>query len=57
MTATQQHMIDAYRALQHGTPPPPPPGRASLRTGEGGDRSGGRRSTPAGRSPKGTGGR
>ncbi|MEU6484616.1 hypothetical protein [Streptomyces sp. NPDC046887] len=53
MTATQQHMIDAYRALQHGTPPPPPPGRASLRT----RRSESDRSTPGGRSPKGTGGR
>ncbi|WP_256106854.1 hypothetical protein [Streptomyces sp. ODS05-4] len=30
MSATQQHMIDAYRALRHGTPPPPPPGRARL---------------------------
>ncbi|MFF2410580.1 hypothetical protein [Streptomyces sp. NPDC058092] len=27
MNALQQHMIDSYRAAQHGEPPPPPPGR------------------------------
>lgn len=26
MSITQQHMIDAYRAAQHGGPTPPPPG-------------------------------
>ncbi|MFI0978459.1 hypothetical protein ACH4SP_15855 [Streptomyces sp. NPDC021093] len=26
MTASQQHMFDAYRAAQHGTPTPPAPG-------------------------------
>ncbi|MEU9983327.1 hypothetical protein [Streptomyces sp. NPDC050856] len=27
MNAMQQHMIDTYRAAQHGEPAPPPPGR------------------------------
>lgn len=30
MNAIEQHMIDAYRALQRGEAPPPPPGRYDL---------------------------
>ncbi|MEU8890264.1 hypothetical protein [Streptomyces sp. NPDC048442] len=32
MNATQQHMFDAYRAAQHGTPTPPAPGRHDWET-------------------------
>uniref|UniRef100_A0AAU3GUZ8 Uncharacterized protein n=1 Tax=Streptomyces sp. NBC_01401 TaxID=2903854 RepID=A0AAU3GUZ8_9ACTN len=27
MDIVQQHMLDSYRAAQHGEAPPPPPGR------------------------------
>ncbi|MDQ0795693.1 hypothetical protein [Streptomyces sp. B1I3] len=27
MDIVQQHMLDSYRAAQHGEVPPPPPGR------------------------------
>jgi len=27
MDIVQQHMLDSYRATQHGEPVPPPPGR------------------------------
>ncbi|MCS0639046.1 hypothetical protein NX801_26045 [Streptomyces sp. LP05-1] len=30
MNATQQHMIDLYRAAQRGETPPPPPGQGDL---------------------------
>ncbi|MFJ2743495.1 hypothetical protein ACIO3O_28025 [Streptomyces sp. NPDC087440] len=32
MTASQQHLFDAYRAAQHGTPTPPAPGRHDWQT-------------------------
>ncbi|MFD3654444.1 hypothetical protein ACTU45_31735 [Streptomyces sp. 24-1644] len=31
MDAIQQHMLDSYRAAQHGEPPPPPPFRTVRR--------------------------
>ncbi|CAM5642680.1 hypothetical protein SSPIM334S_03307 [Streptomyces spiroverticillatus] len=32
MTASQQHLFDAYRAAQQGAPTPPAPGRHDWRT-------------------------
>ncbi|WP_344960904.1 hypothetical protein [Streptomyces thioluteus] len=32
MNATQQHMLDSYRALQQGVPVPPAPGTDEIRT-------------------------
>ncbi|MFI5803803.1 hypothetical protein [Streptomyces sp. NPDC051561] len=32
MNASQQHLLDAYRAAQHGTPTPPAPGRHDWQT-------------------------
>ncbi|MCX5207413.1 hypothetical protein OG897_39175 [Streptomyces sp. NBC_00237] len=32
MNASQQHLFDAYRAAQHGTPTPPAPGRHDWET-------------------------
>ncbi|MFB9522677.1 hypothetical protein [Streptomyces cremeus] len=32
MTASQQHLLDAYRAAQHGAPVPPAPGRHDWQT-------------------------
>ncbi|MGW0735299.1 hypothetical protein [Streptomyces sp. NPDC002851] len=32
MSITQQYLLDAYRAAQHGDPQPPAPGRGDWRT-------------------------
>ncbi|MFF4607624.1 hypothetical protein ACFY12_33415 [Streptomyces sp. NPDC001339] len=32
MNATQQHLLDAYRAAQHGETAPPAPGTRTVRT-------------------------
>ncbi|MEV5441971.1 hypothetical protein AB0N23_05390 [Streptomyces sp. NPDC052644] len=32
MNATQQHLLDSYRAAQHGVPLPPAPGTPPRRT-------------------------